>query len=114
LAFELVNEMSAYVYLPFAKGMTISVFGTTNQSLAGEVELVPPHSTSLKERHITSSFVLWLAPVALGAILGWQSGSQLSAVAMDTAFVLKERGQKNGHNRLFSRVPGSYGVALSY
>jgi hypothetical protein len=24
--------MSAYVYLPFAEGMTISVFGTTNQS----------------------------------------------------------------------------------
>ncbi len=39
---------------------------------------------------------------------------QLSTVAMDTASVLKERGHKNGHSRLFSRVPGSYGVALSY
>jgi hypothetical protein len=44
---------------------------------------------------------------------GGNQEANLSTVAMDTASVLKERGHKNGHNRLFLRVPGSYGVALS-
>jgi hypothetical protein len=39
----------------------------TRGSVGWQRKLLPPHPTSLKESHITSSFVLWLDDVALGA-----------------------------------------------